>query len=202
MSILKHAQRFMVPAVVVTLALTGCSLGSSAEAPTTDEVKTEAVNHSDAPVAEEVAAARVTEAEEVKELAMPVEAPAPAEKVAIAGEAEVGYSDGSEGSDGVTMTDDAVAAEPMPMDSVDTDMAEMDAEFAEESRSEVAMPQQIEPLRAGEVNDNAQWDDYLLYRRNYVGPYVNDRDISERYVIEVTDGQGYPVLARNIQFVG
>src|SRR6185295_16398349 len=44
------------------------------------------------------------------------------------------------------------------------------------------VPQQANPLRAGEVDDNAQWDDYLLYRRNYQGLPVHDRDVSERYV--------------------
>jgi hypothetical protein len=55
-------------------------------------------------------------------------------------------------------------------------------------------------LKAGEVDDNAQWDDYLLYRRNYRGPRVHDRDISERYVVEVIDGQGRPVLGANVRF--
>jgi hypothetical protein len=48
------------------------------------------------------------------------------------------------------------------------------------------------------VDDNAQWDDFLLYRRNYSGPWVNDVNISERYVIEVTDGQGFPLLGANV----
>ena len=31
------------------------------------------------------------------------------------------------------------------------------------------------PLRAGEVDDNAEWDDYLLYRLSYVGfPCMNE----------------------------
>jgi hypothetical protein len=58
--------------------------------------------------------------------------------------------------------------------------------------------QQHEPLQAGEVDDNAQWDDYLLYRRHYRGPAVHERDISERYIIEVKDGQGHPVLGATV----
>jgi len=50
------------------------------------------------------------------------------------------------------------------------------------------------PLRAGEVDDNAAWDAYLLYRLNYAGPPVHDRDVSERYVITVKDAGGRPLL--------
>lgn len=60
--------------------------------------------------------------------------------------------------------------------------------------------QQTTPLRAGEVDDNEQWDDYLLYRRNYAGATVHDRDISERYIIEVQDEQGQPILDAQVRF--
>jgi Mg-chelatase subunit ChlD len=71
------------------------------------------------------------------------------------------------------------------------------AETRSAAGSEFA-PQQAPPLRAGEVDDNTQWDDYLLYRRNYSGLPVHHRDISERYVIEVTDGQGVPLLGASV----
>lgn len=58
-----------------------------------------------------------------------------------------------------------------------------------------------QPLQAGEVDDNAQWDDYLLYRRQSQGLPVHDRDVSERYVIEVKDGQGRPVLGATVRFL-
>jgi hypothetical protein len=61
--------------------------------------------------------------------------------------------------------------------------------------------QQANPLRAGEVDDNAQWDDYLLYRRQYQGPPVHEREVSERYVIEVKDGQGNPVLGATVRIL-
>jgi Mg-chelatase subunit ChlD len=60
--------------------------------------------------------------------------------------------------------------------------------------------QQAQPLRAGEVDDNAQWDDYLLYRRQYQGLPVHDRDVSERYIVEVKDGQGQPMLGATVRF--
>jgi hypothetical protein len=81
-------------------------------------------------------------------------------------------------------------------------MMEGEAKIAapgESAASTMAVPQQANPLRAGEVDDNAQWDDYLLYRRNYQGPPVHDRDVSERYVIEVKDGQGNPVLGATVR---
>jgi hypothetical protein len=58
----------------------------------------------------------------------------------------------------------------------------------------VVTGQNQSPLRAGEVDDNAGWDDYLLYRLNYAGPAVHDRDVSERYVIIVNDQREKPLL--------
>lgn len=49
-------------------------------------------------------------------------------------------------------------------------------------------------LTAGDVDDNARWDDYLLYRRNYAGPAVLEADVAERHQIWVRDGNGFPVL--------
>lgn len=40
-------------------------------------------------------------------------------------------------------------------------------------------------LTAGEVDDNAQWDDYLLYLRNYSGAAIIPVDVSERHQIWV-----------------
>lgn len=48
-------------------------------------------------------------------------------------------------------------------------------------------------LTAGEVDDNAQWDDYLLYLRDYTGPTVLAIDISERHQIWVKNEQGQPL---------
>ncbi len=53
-------------------------------------------------------------------------------------------------------------------------------------------------LTAGEVDDNANWDDYLLYLRNYSGASIIELDISERHQILVTDSQGNPVLGARI----
>ena len=48
-------------------------------------------------------------------------------------------------------------------------------------------------LSAGEVNDNERWDEYVHYRNQYAGLPVQDVDVSERYVITVTDSDGQPV---------
>ncbi|MCP4427774.1 MAG: VWA domain-containing protein [Chloroflexi bacterium] len=53
-------------------------------------------------------------------------------------------------------------------------------------------------LTAGEVDDNAQWDDYLLYLREYSGAAVMRVDVSERHQIIVQDSQGAPVLGARI----
>ncbi|MDM8531261.1 VWA domain-containing protein [Anaerolineales bacterium HSG25] len=59
--------------------------------------------------------------------------------------------------------------------------------------------QQQAPLRAGEIDDNAKWDDYLFYRRTYQGPYVHNLDVTERYIIDVRDEQGRPVLDAQVR---
>ncbi len=53
-------------------------------------------------------------------------------------------------------------------------------------------PQQAS-LKAGEVDDNEQWDGYLLYRREHGRTDVHDVDVSERYVITVVDAAGRTV---------
>jgi hypothetical protein len=60
----------------------------------------------------------------------------------------------------------------------------------------------IIPLSAGEINDNARWDNYLLYRRNFLqqyAPSVHDVDVTGRQIITVTDEQGLPVLGARVQ---
>lgn len=54
-------------------------------------------------------------------------------------------------------------------------------------------------LTAGEVDDNAQWDDYLLYLRDYNGARVERIDISERHQIWVQDGQDQPVVGQEVR---
>ncbi|MBI5669483.1 MAG: VWA domain-containing protein [Chloroflexi bacterium] len=60
----------------------------------------------------------------------------------------------------------------------------------------------IIPLSAGEINDNARWDNYLLYRQNFLrdyAPLVHDVDVSGRQIITVSDGQGLPVAGARVQ---
>jgi uncharacterized protein YegL len=76
------------------------------------------------------------------------------------------------------------------------------AEAAEE-RAEMAPAtgltlDQNSRLTAGEVDDNREWDDYLLYLRNYSGAAVIHLDVSQRHQIWVTDSQGNPVLGARI----
>ncbi len=50
-----------------------------------------------------------------------------------------------------------------------------------------------EPVTAGMVDDNADFGTYLAYRQRRGVLPVRDRDISERYLLEVSDAQGRPV---------
>ncbi len=58
------------------------------------------------------------------------------------------------------------------------------------------------PLSAGEINDNARWDSYLLYRQNFLRDYaqfVHDVDVTGRQIITVMDTQGLPVSGARVQ---
>jgi Mg-chelatase subunit ChlD len=52
---------------------------------------------------------------------------------------------------------------------------------------------QYEAVTAGVTDDNANWPEYLDYRARHRGLWVNDRDISERHIIQVVDDEGRPV---------
>jgi hypothetical protein len=50
-----------------------------------------------------------------------------------------------------------------------------------------------EPVTAGVTDDNEEWQAYLDYRARHDYLWVNDRDISERYLIQVIDQHDAPV---------
>lgn len=58
-------------------------------------------------------------------------------------------------------------------------------------------------LRAGAVDDNAAWDDYLLYRQRFLeaGIPVHDVDVTGRRVVTVTRPDGSPVLGATVALV-
>ena len=51
----------------------------------------------------------------------------------------------------------------------------------------------LDTVTAGMVDDNADFGEYLAYRQRHGGLAVRERDISERYLLEVTDANGRPV---------
>jgi uncharacterized protein YegL len=71
------------------------------------------------------------------------------------------------------------------------------AERVDAMTSELTLNQNSR-LTAGEVNDNDDWDEYLLYMRNYGGAAVIRVDVSERHQIWVTDSQSNPLLGARI----
>jgi hypothetical protein len=60
---------------------------------------------------------------------------------------------------------------------------------------------QSAPLRAGSVDDNAQWDDYLLYRLQFSewGIPVHELDVSGRHTITVVTQSLHPVLGAMVE---
>jgi hypothetical protein len=64
-------------------------------------------------------------------------------------------------------------------------------------------PVVLEPLRAGEIDDNVDWDTYQEYRRNYLNQYgtysVRDVNTTDRQIIHVVDSNGLPVQGACVQ---
>lgn len=60
-----------------------------------------------------------------------------------------------------------------------------------------------EPLRAGEIDDNAEWDDYQDFRNDFLDENgsrsVRDVDTTGRQIIRVLDTEGNPVLNACVQ---
>jgi von Willebrand factor type A domain len=63
----------------------------------------------------------------------------------------------------------------------------------------VAGQQQSAALKAGEVDDNRDFAAYLDYLRSYSGPQAHTIDISERYVLTVTNERQQPVLDAHVR---
>ena len=54
-------------------------------------------------------------------------------------------------------------------------------------------PQGAPALRAGEIDDNRTWREYLDFLDRYQGPGVHRTNVSERYIITVRNQRGRPV---------
>lgn len=53
-------------------------------------------------------------------------------------------------------------------------------------------------LKAGAIDDNAKFEDYLGYMQGYAGPRMLGYDVSERHVIVVKDASGLPAANRRV----
>jgi hypothetical protein len=58
---------------------------------------------------------------------------------------------------------------------------------------------QVAPLKAGEVDDNAEFQDYLAYLQTYEGLQMRTVDVSERYIITVMDDDQRPLLDAQVR---
>lgn len=58
---------------------------------------------------------------------------------------------------------------------------------------------QEQALKAGDIDDNAQFDNYLTYLQSYDGPRAHAVDVSERYVLKVQDENQRPVLDARVR---
>ncbi len=59
--------------------------------------------------------------------------------------------------------------------------------------------QQYSPLKAGEIDDNGDFATYLDYLRSYSGAPAHPVDVSERYILTVTDARQQPVLDARVR---
>lgn len=59
--------------------------------------------------------------------------------------------------------------------------------------------QQSAPLKAGEVDDNAEFAAYLDYLRDYSGPPARPVDVEERYILSVVNERQQPVLDARVR---
>jgi len=75
-----------------------------------------------------------------------------------------------------------------------------DAESARQDAAEIDRQVQENPLRAGSVDDNDRWDDYLEYRAHFTasGGSALSFDVEDRRLIRVVDEQGQPVHGARI----
>lgn len=156
----------------------GSRSSDSASAPPTRVRESEA----EAPVVVEREVTTVVEGEAAFEA--PAEAPAPDPFV---GAAEEPASDGTTGTGGGSA---ASGAAPLA-----TVVSVGEAPPAHPHPS----TQQYEPVTAGMVDDNEQWRAYLDYRARHSHLWVNDRDVSERYILQVWDDRGQPVHDAQVQ---
>ncbi len=93
--------------------------------------------------------------------------------------------------------DSLPGAEPL----VEVEEESFGADVAEDGvESELSRSNQAPNLRAGSVDDNAAWDDYLLYRLHCAewGIDVHDVDVTGRQMIFVSNSQGEPVLGAEV----
>ncbi|MEZ4656332.1 MAG: VWA domain-containing protein [Caldilineaceae bacterium] len=172
---IQHMRPQLIAAVVLifTLLLNGCAAGGfpvQAPAPTSN-------NRAEAPAADAGASA-----------------PA-AEEGAPAEQSSVSVQPAGESAERAIV---APAAPAAASGGAAADVAAASSR-SEAASSPVTRQERYEPVTAGVVDDNEEWDDYLDYRNRHRSVYVNDRDISERYIISVQDQDGMPVHDATVQ---
>ncbi|MGD9099850.1 MAG: vWA domain-containing protein [Anaerolineae bacterium] len=72
------------------------------------------------------------------------------------------------------------------------------ADMIKEEKEPDEIQQPVEPLTAGEIDDNELFQKYLDYVENYYGPPVYAVDVSERHIISIRDAKGLPVLDAHV----
>jgi hypothetical protein len=221
---LKRFWQTLLMLALLTPILTGCAIfAAESEAPAVELDEYQAAGDQqaaqegraadDAPAEEAVAGSRdesvdngvLVEAEEA-EMERAAE-PAPESGFADADAAEAGGMGGGGAGGEVASAPLPTMAAPPVAEAVEGDRGggdafAADAEIVPRGSEPVVIPQQVVPLQAGEIDDNAEWDDYLLYRREFLtdGFYpVHDVDVTGRHIINVRTTDDFPVLSARVR---
>lgn len=109
-----------------------------------------------------------------------------------------GEASAAEIADAARVESEVVAASPLPTSTFSE--ANPDRAAGEPVAAALTLDQNSR-LTAGEVDDNAEWDDYVQYLRSYQGAAVIPVDVSDRRQIWVQDNQGNPVVGREVQIL-
>lgn len=153
----------------------------------------------------------VTAIDDAPEVGSGLYIPSDEEEAEFAAEADEALALGGAADDAAapppssSRAEDGIESEPLPLatSAPATRPLPEDGDFDTSESSLPPEPQPSEPLRAGEIDDNATWDDYQAYRTLYFTTHsensVIDVDISDRQIIQVLDEAGNTVLGACVE---
>jgi hypothetical protein len=98
---------------------------------------------------------------------------------------------------------DMAEAPVMPVDGVASTVVTTYGTTGSEINATIVLSQeQLNPMKAGEIDDNAEWDTYMEFRHNFEDTYgtygIIDMDVAGRRIIKIVDATGQPILGARV----